>query len=98
MQTADGRRSLIQLECADDEGNAENLAQAEHKRHGKRHEHALSQSLGHAIRALRAHILARKGCHGVLHTENRDQQNVFHPACDGIGRDHALTVKIDQPL
>ena len=98
MQAADGRSGLVQLERADDARNAEDLAQAEHKRHGKRYQHALAKAPGDAVGALRAHILAREGRHGVLHAENRDHQNVLHPGGDGIGRDHSLAVEIDQPL
>ena len=61
MQAADGRSGLVQLERADDARNAEDLAQAEHKRHGKRHQHALSKAPGDAVNPAMYHLEKNSG-------------------------------------
>ena len=98
VQAADVRRARIELEGPDDERDARDLRQTQDQRHAQRDEHALPQALRHAVRALRAHVLPGEGGHGVLDADDGDHEDVFHPAGDGVGGDHALTVVVDQPL
>ena len=98
MLTADLRRRFIQPERTDDEGDPHDLPRAQNKRHEKRYQNALPKTARDALRQLCAHVLPGIGRHGALDAEDRDHQDILHPAGHRVRCDHALAVVVDELL